>query len=65
MINTVIENMQLQKQLSRKYKGKEYAKYMIVVSPPDIIKLGWKEGDELESEVKNGELVIKQKKILL
>jgi formylmethanofuran dehydrogenase subunit D len=62
MINTVIQNMQLQKQLSRKYKGKEYAKYMIVISPSDIEKLEWKEGEELESEIKNGELIIKQKR---
>jgi formylmethanofuran dehydrogenase subunit D len=53
--------MQLQKRLSRKYKDKEYVKYIIVISPSDIEKLGWKEGDELEPEIKNGKLVIKHK----
>ena len=53
--------MQLQKQLSRKYKGKEYAKYTIVISPSDIQKLGWKEGDELETEIKDGSIVVRLK----
>jgi bifunctional DNA-binding transcriptional regulator/antitoxin component of YhaV-PrlF toxin-antitoxin module len=51
--------MHLQKQLSRKHKNKEYPKYTIVVPPKEIEKLGWKEGDELESELKDGKLIIK------
>jgi len=54
--------MRLQKRLSRKYKGKEYPKYMIVISPKEIKKLGWKEGDTLEANIKDNELNIKQKK---
>ena len=52
--------MRLQKQLSRKYEGKEYAKYVIVVKPKHIEKLGWKVGGELEAEVKKGKLIIEK-----
>lgn len=50
--------MHLQKQLSRKYEGKEYAKWVIVIKPKTIEKLGWKDGEELEAEVKKGKLII-------
>ncbi|HIH11249.1 TPA: hypothetical protein HA241_03605 [Candidatus Woesearchaeota archaeon] len=52
--------MKLQKQLSRKIGVKEYAKYVIVVKPKDIEKLGWKDGEELEAEVKGDKLVIER-----
>jgi hypothetical protein len=52
-------NMKLQKQLSRKYGGKEYAKYVIVVKPELIRKLGWKDGEKLEPEVQGEKLIIK------
>ena len=52
--------MRLQKQLSRKYEGKEYAKYVIVVKSKYIEKLGWKEGEELEAEVKDKKLIIEK-----
>jgi len=54
--------MQLQRQLSRKHKGKEYPKYAVVISPKEIEQLGWGEGEELEPEIKNSELVIRPKK---
>jgi len=50
--------MKLQKQLSRKYEGKEYAKYVIVVKPSIIEELGWKDGIELGAEIKGDKLVI-------
>lgn len=50
--------MKLQKQLSRKVKGVDYPKYVLVVPPDKIKKLGWKAGKELEIEVKNGKLII-------
>jgi len=53
--------MQLQKQSSRVYKGKEYPKYLIVISPKDIEKLGWVEGDELESNIEDKRLIICKK----
>lgn len=52
--------MHLQKQLSRKYEGKEYAKYVLVIKPKLIEKLGWKDGEELEAEVKKDKLIIER-----
>ncbi|MBW2984764.1 AbrB/MazE/SpoVT family DNA-binding domain-containing protein [Candidatus Woesearchaeota archaeon] len=52
--------MKLQKQLSRKYGDKKYAKYVIVIKPKLIDKLGWKDGEELEAEVKKGKLIIEK-----
>ncbi len=46
--------MKLQKVRAREYKGKPIYKYMIVIPPKDIEKLGWKEGMELEgTAIKN------------
>jgi antitoxin component of MazEF toxin-antitoxin module len=53
--------MQLQKQLSRKIGNLEYAKYVAVIPPQTIKELGWKDGEELEPEIKNGKLIIKKK----
>ena len=52
--------MKLQKQLSRKVKDVEYAKWVLVI-PPDIIEeLKWKEGQELKVEIKENKLVVKK-----
>ncbi|MDD2665385.1 MAG: AbrB/MazE/SpoVT family DNA-binding domain-containing protein [Methanocellales archaeon] len=56
--------MQLQRQLSRKHKGKEYPKYTVVIPPKKIEKLGWMEGQELSSEANGGRLIIRPKKKL-
>jgi len=50
--------MHLQKQLSKKYGDKEYAKYVIVIKSQHIEKLGWKDGDKLNATVKGKELII-------
>ena len=52
--------MKLQKRLSRKYKNKTYYKYLIVLPEDDIIKSGIKEGEELISEVRRGEIVLRK-----
>jgi len=52
--------MRLQKQLSKRVGEKEYAKYVIVIPPKTIDKLGWKEGEELEAEVKKDKLIIER-----
>lgn len=52
--------MRLQKQLSRKVGDKEYAKYVIVIKSKYVEKLGWKDGEELEAEVKKGKLIIER-----
>ena len=54
--------MKLQEQLSRKVGGKRYSKFVTVIPPNIIENLGWKDGDELESEVKDGKLIIKKRK---
>ena len=52
--------MRLQEQLSKKVGDKVYKKYVIVVKPKTIEKLGWKAGQELEAEVKGKKLVIER-----
>ena len=52
--------MNLQKQLSKKVGDKEYAKWVLVVPPKIIEKLGWKAGEELEAEVKGNKLIIEK-----
>jgi len=53
--------MKLQKRLSREYKGKKYTKWIITI-PPGIIKmLGWKSGQELEADSKEGKLILSKK----
>ena len=54
--------MHLQKQQSRKYKEKVYPKYLIVIPPKEVEKLGWTEKDELESVIKDGKLIIEKVK---
>jgi len=53
--------MKLQKQLSRKVKDVEYAKWVLVIPPNIIEKLKWKGGQELEAEIKESVLVVKKR----
>ncbi len=39
--------VKLQKQLSRHFGGREYAKWVVVLPPKMVTQLGWKEGMEL------------------
>ena len=52
--------MKLQKQLSRKVGNIEYAKWVIVIPSETIKELEWKEGQDLETEVKDKKLTIKK-----
>ena len=52
--------MKLQKRLSRIYKGKKYYKYILVIPEKDIRESGFKEGDELNSKTKGGEIKIRK-----
>ena len=54
--------MKLQKQLSRKVKGKEYPKYVITIPPKQIGELGWEEGMELVPIAEGGKLILVPKK---
>lgn len=53
--------VKLQKQLSRKLKGKNYPKYVMTIPPKDVEELGWQKGTELEVHVKNNKLIIQPK----
>ncbi len=52
--------MRLLSTKSREYKGREYQKYIIILPSKLIEKLGWKTGQELEAEEKNGKLIIEK-----
>jgi bifunctional DNA-binding transcriptional regulator/antitoxin component of YhaV-PrlF toxin-antitoxin module len=52
--------MHLQKQLNRVVADKEYAKYLLVIPPETVEELEWKEGQELEHEVKDHTLLIRR-----
>lgn len=52
--------MKLQKQLSRKVGNKEYPKWVITIPPKQIKTLGWTEGEFLESEINDQELIIQK-----
>ncbi len=54
--------MKLQKQSSRKYNDVEYAKWVVVIPPEKIKEAEWKEGQELELDVKNGKITLFPKK---
>jgi antitoxin component of MazEF toxin-antitoxin module len=53
--------LKLQKQLSRKTKGKTYPKYVMTIPPKNIEELGWQKGMELEVSVSDNRLIIKPK----
>ena len=52
--------MRLQKQLSRRTKGKVYPKYVAVIPPKIVQEAKLKEGDELRVEVKNRKIIIEK-----
>lgn len=51
--------MKLQKQLSRRFRGKEYPKWVIVLPPEVVNDLGWKEGQDLSAAVERGSLLLR------
>jgi len=53
--------VKLQKQLSRKTKGKSYPKYVMTIPPKDIEELGWQKGMELEVRIRDNKLIIQPK----
>jgi bifunctional DNA-binding transcriptional regulator/antitoxin component of YhaV-PrlF toxin-antitoxin module len=52
--------MRLQKQLNRVVAEKEYAKYLLVIPPETVEALSWKEGQELDHEIKDKTLLIRK-----
>ena len=54
--------MKLLSQVSRKYGDTEYEKFWVVIPSKVLEILKWKKGQELETEIKEGKLIIKIKK---
>ena len=52
--------MKLLSQRHSKYKNKIYKKFWIIIPNKLIEKLGWKEGTELNADLKNEKLVIEK-----
>jgi hypothetical protein len=52
--------VRLQKQLSRRFRGKEYAKWVVVLPPRIVRELGWKEGQELMFQIDGKTLRMKR-----
>lgn len=52
--------MRLQRQVSRRTERKEYSKYVVVIAPEKVERLGWKEGEELEEIVRGDSLIIRK-----
>jgi len=53
--------MKVLKEKSREYKGKSYYKYKINIPEEVMNESGFKEGDELKTEVKKGRVVLVKK----
>ncbi len=52
--------VKLQRQFNRRVKKKEYSKWLLVIPPEVVDKLGWKEGDDLSAEVEGTALKLKR-----
>ncbi len=53
----------MQKTLNRIVKKKKYHKYVVIVPPSDVKKMGWKpSGQPLRKETSGSHLVLKPKK---
>ncbi len=53
--------MKLQRQKTHKVGGKQYYKYVLVVSEKLVESLGWREGAELKTDVKGEKLVLEKR----
>jgi len=52
--------VKLQRQFNRRVKKKEYSKWLLVIPPEVVDKLGWKEGDDLSAEVEGTALKLER-----
>lgn len=52
--------MKIQKRLSRKYKGKEYYKYLLVLPEKELEMSGFNEGEEISIYSKKGEIRLRK-----
>ncbi len=56
--------MKVQKRLNRKVGNKEYAKWEVDIPPSIIEEVGWKDGTELDVDIKDRSVVLRPKKKL-
>jgi len=54
--------MKVQRRFLRKYKDKDYYKYVINIPPMVLKEAGLKYGEEVEVKAKNGKIVLEKKK---
>jgi len=54
--------MKLLKRVNRRVGDKEYLKYYVDIPPEKIKEIGWKEGQELDFQLKGNTLTLKPKK---
>ena len=52
--------MRLLRQKHSQYGDKDYHKHWVVIPNKLIEKLGWKEGEDLEAEIKGDKLIIEK-----
>lgn len=53
--------MKIQKRFLRKYKDKDYYKYMVNIPPLIIKEAGLEYGEDVEIKVEKGKIVLKKK----
>lgn len=53
--------MKIQKRFLRKYKDKDYYKYMVNIPPMILKEAGLKYGEELEIKTEKGKIVLEKK----
>ncbi len=53
--------MKVQKRFLRKYKNKDYYKYMVNIPPLILKEAGWDYGEELEIAAEKGKIVLRKK----
>jgi antitoxin component of MazEF toxin-antitoxin module len=53
--------MRLQRQMSRQIGNTFYSKWVLVIPPDKIREAGWREGTEIDIEIKGRTIVLKPK----
>jgi len=52
--------VKLQRQFNRRVKNKDYSKWLLVIPPEIVDKLGWTEGEALSAEVEGTALKLRR-----
>jgi len=53
--------MKIQKRFLRKYKDKDYYKYMVNIPPLVVKEAGLEYGEDIEVKVEKGKIILKKK----